>query len=33
MMYFLLPTNPPQLLITSVINIAFAFIYLWESKQ
>ena len=33
MMYFLLPTNPPQLLITSVINIAFAFIYLWERKQ
>ena len=33
MMYFLLPTNPPQLLITSVINIAFAFIYFWESKQ
>jgi hypothetical protein len=33
MMYILLPTNPPQLLITSVINIAFAFIYLWERKQ
>ena len=33
MMYILLPTNPPQLLITSVINIAFAFIYFWESKQ
>jgi len=33
MMYFLLPTNPPQLLITSVINIAFAFILYWESKQ
>ena len=33
MMYFLLPTNPSQLLITSVINIAFAFIYLWERKQ
>jgi hypothetical protein len=38
MMYFLLPTNllptnHPQILISSVINIAFAFIYFWESKQ
>ena len=33
MMYFLLPNDPTQLLITSVINIAFAFIYFWESKQ
>jgi hypothetical protein len=33
MMYFLLPTNPSQLLITSVINIAFAFILYLESKQ
>ena len=33
MMYFLLPTNPPQLLITSVINISFVFIFYWESKQ
>ena len=33
MMYFLLPTNPPQLLITSVINIGFAFILYLESKQ
>jgi hypothetical protein len=33
MMYFLIPGNPQQLIFTTLINIAFFFIYLWERKQ
>ena len=33
MMYFLLPFQPIQLVYTTLINIAFAFIYIYERKQ
>lgn len=32
MMYFLIPSHPFQLIITTLINIAFFFVYLWERK-
>jgi hypothetical protein len=33
MMYFLLPSQPIQLVYTTLINVAFAFIYILERKQ
>ena len=33
MMYFLIPSHPLQLIVTTLINIAFFLIYLWERKQ
>lgn len=32
MMYFLIPSHPFQLIVTTLINIAFFFVYLWERK-
>ena len=32
MMYFLIPSHPLQLIVTTLINIAFFFVYLWERK-
>jgi hypothetical protein len=32
MMYFLIPSHPTQLMVTTLINIAFSLIYLWERK-
>ena len=33
MMYFLLPSQPIQLLYTTLINLSFLYIYIWERKQ
>lgn len=33
MMYFLLPSPPIQLVYTTLINLSFLFIYIWERKQ
>ena len=33
MMYFLLPSQPIQLVYTTLINLSFLYIYIWERKK